>query len=209
MTARDSVKARRICFDTHCKQDAMDVCSRADARAQGLKTYFTGKPCKHGHVAKRSVAKGDCRGCWAIAKKKWLMRNPDKSAEYSRRWMNKQVGYHRKWYASNVKKRRFESLQYKKRNPEIRRKHEVTRRARLAGAEGTFTVDDIRRIAKAQGGKCACCGKRRTLTVDHITPLAKGGSNWPVNLQMLCKSCNSRKHARDPIEFMQSMGLLL
>ena len=29
--------------------------TRADAKALGLKRYFTGKPCKHGHVAERTM----------------------------------------------------------------------------------------------------------------------------------------------------------
>lgn len=32
--------------------------------------------------------------------------------------------------------------------------------------------------------------------VDHIVPLAKGGTNAPGNLQLLCKSCHGTKDAR-------------
>lgn len=39
------------------------VISRAEAKAQGLKRYFTGKPCKHGHVAERSVGSSNCIAC--------------------------------------------------------------------------------------------------------------------------------------------------
>jgi hypothetical protein len=35
--------------------------SRAEAQAQGLKHYFTGKPCKHGHIAERTVDGGICK----------------------------------------------------------------------------------------------------------------------------------------------------
>ena len=37
--------------------------SRSEAKAQGLKRYFTGTPCKHGHVSERITSNGDCLGC--------------------------------------------------------------------------------------------------------------------------------------------------
>jgi len=36
-----------------------------------------------------------------------------------------------------------------------------------------------------------------------------GGANDRANLQLLCGSCNKSKHAKDPIDFMQSRGFLL
>jgi len=38
------------------------IITRKEARAKGLKRYFTGKPCKHGHVAERFVS-GPCVEC--------------------------------------------------------------------------------------------------------------------------------------------------
>lgn len=42
---------------------------------------------------------------------------------------------------------------------------------------------------------CQHCGTHCNLTVDHIVPRSKGGTDDPSNLQTLCGSCNSRKGA--------------
>lgn len=39
------------------------VISRDDAAAQKLTHFFTGKPCKYGHVAPRFVSTGGCAEC--------------------------------------------------------------------------------------------------------------------------------------------------
>jgi 5-methylcytosine-specific restriction endonuclease McrA len=85
------------------------------------------------------------------------------------------------------------------------------RRALKRAANGKHNSEDIQRIYTAQKGKCACCETKvgNEYHVDHIQPLSKGGSNWPSNLQVLCPICNQKKSARDPIEFMQSLGMLL
>lgn len=50
--------------------------------------------------------------------------------------------------------------------------------------------------------QCQRCGQTQTettLNIDHIIPLAKGGSNDMSNLQTLCQTCNqNKKHHLDP-----------
>jgi 5-methylcytosine-specific restriction enzyme A len=43
---------------------------------------------------------------------------------------------------------------------------------------------------------CQICGSTENLVIDHIIPLAKGGTNDISNFQTLCLSCNSRKGSR-------------
>jgi 5-methylcytosine-specific restriction endonuclease McrA len=87
------------------------------------------------------------------------------------------------------------------------------RRAVAKGAQGSHRADDVHRIMAMQRSRCACCGvrvgARKEYHVDHIEPLARGGSNGPRNLQILCARCNLEKGFKDPIEFMQSRGRLL
>lgn len=54
-------------------------------------------------------------------------------------------------------------------------------------------------IRVGQGGRCAKCGTRfyaGNMEIDHRWPIAKGGQNWMVNLQALCRSCNRSKGAK-------------
>ena len=44
--------------------------------------------------------------------------------------------------------------------------------------------------------ECGATNKETTLEIDHIVPVAKGGSNNLSNLQTLCKACNRAKHTR-------------
>lgn len=40
-----------------------EIITRAEAQAKLLKTYFTGNPCKHGHVSERYTSTGACLAC--------------------------------------------------------------------------------------------------------------------------------------------------
>lgn len=65
--------------------------------------------------------------------------------------------------------------------------------------EGKFTIADIRALEAAQGMMCACtCGRSlyAGYDIDHVVPLARGGTNWPSNLQLLAPICNQRKGAK-------------
>ena len=56
-----------------------------------------------------------------------------------------------------------------------------------------------------QEGKCTGCNYSipfRNITIDHIVPISKGGTDQKENLQLLCNACNSTKGARSQSEFI-------
>jgi hypothetical protein len=55
------------------------IISRREARAAGLRRYFTGVPCKHGHICERTIS-GVCVDCQYISNRK----DPEKNRERQR-----------------------------------------------------------------------------------------------------------------------------
>lgn len=46
----------------------MVIVTKSEARNTGLLRYFTGKPCKYGHIAERPVGNGQCVECARISR---------------------------------------------------------------------------------------------------------------------------------------------
>jgi 5-methylcytosine-specific restriction endonuclease McrA len=229
------------------------------ARKLGLARYFTGKPCKNGHVCERSTDRRLCLECYRQKQRAKYHKNIDqKRAELRRRYArdikkrrrwaklyyqnNKQdrLAYARRRYAENKERIDRENKEYAKRNPDRRRAiarkwarnnpetlkkwcdgnpekrriyaslNQSRRRTRIK-ERGKFTKADIDHILKSQNGRCAYCRSsiKDDYHIDHIKPLAKGGSNWPANIQLCCADCNHSKNARDPLEFAREIGFLL
>jgi 5-methylcytosine-specific restriction endonuclease McrA len=143
--------------------------------------------------------------------KKYREKNPEACKEAYLKWQEKEKA--RGWAVkkaydlANPEQRKARALKWAKNNPEYMKMLKHRRR----GAPGTFTKKDIDFLMKSQRGKCVSCfisligGKH----IDHITPIARGGTNHPANIQLLCPDCNRRKGAKDPIDFMQERGFLL
>jgi 5-methylcytosine-specific restriction endonuclease McrA len=81
------------------------------------------------------------------------------------------------------------------------------RRAAKKGNGGTHTEADIEAQRQRQNGLCYYCHKpwgsprHPNGHIDHVVPLALGGSNGPENLVIACEECNLRKGAKHPDEF--------
>jgi hypothetical protein len=53
-----------------------EIILRKDAIALGLKKYFTGRPCKHGHITVRDVASRGCMTCTMVRARIWKSKSP-------------------------------------------------------------------------------------------------------------------------------------
>lgn len=97
---------------------------------------------------------------------------------------------------------------YRRRNPDKVREFTARRKERKVGRLPRGTIPRIRELQK---NRCAICraSLRKGDHLDHIVPLARGGTHSPGNLQLLCPPCNLAKSNRDPIVHMQSLGRLL
>lgn len=58
-------------------------------------------------------------------------------------------------------------------------------------------------VFKRDGYKCVYCGSTEKLTLDHIVPKSKGGSNNTNNLACCCRSCNSSKKDKSLEEWLK------
>lgn len=70
----------------------------------------------------------------------------------------------------------------------------------------SFNKTTRKQVYRKSEGHCMLCGKfvdYEDFTVDHIVPLAKGGTNDISNLQCTCKRCNTIKQDIMPDELVE------
>ena len=87
----------------------MIIVSYSQAKADGLPSYFTGKPCKNGHVASRHTAGGNCSICHA----EWRKANRRERPEIYKEYNNK---HYRKNKARYIEKANNRLRQFKTRS---------------------------------------------------------------------------------------------
>ena len=155
-----------------------EMISRATAQLNGLPRYFTGVPCKHGHVSERYVASKTCCECgnttankskakdrakYSLSSSDWGKRNPEKLAQYQRVRNAKRPGQRNLW-----------TMNY--RTSKVERMPDWLNDGQLFEMECVYTY---------------CSALRKTgidCHVDHAVPLrgkTVSGLHVPWNLQIL------------------------
>ena len=129
-------------------QKHFNVISRKEAIEKGLKFYFTGIPCKHGHLAKRKTTSHSCVICQKISRQNYDKRNPE-----------------------SFKKRKNRSVEnWSKKNPELNtilQRHRVRIRDMVMRGQGTKPSSSRQQIG--------CTPKE---LVKHIENQFKKGMSW-------------------------------
>ena len=69
-----------------------------------------------------------------------------------------------------------------------------------------YNIDSARgrklKLIERDGATCRYCGSSETLTIEHLTPKSRGGSNALENLALSCYSCNHKKANLTDSEFL-------
>lgn len=156
-------------------------------------------------------------------KKSWLIRYTDTGNTYTVKegWMlrggcfdRNRVDFQNRYeayckqkaiahYEASREKYIAMASEYQRKNKERTNIRNANRRARRINAQGTHTYEEALELLNQQEFQCACCGEslEDVRHLDHIMPLALGGTNWIENLQWLCPFCNLSKSDRHPDEW--------
>jgi 5-methylcytosine-specific restriction endonuclease McrA len=181
--------------------------TRQEAKATGAKYYFTGEPCKHGHVAPRKT-KGACVECLKVEWRQAVEKRADYFFEYNRREYVKERK--NEWYEAHkdqvmqaaltrpAEVKRAYQKAWKDRNlvwvradtKARRRKHRDATPAWLTRAQKS----QIRELYKIAITMTKTTGEQ--YVVDHIVPLRSDvvcGLHVPWNLRVITQEENLLK----------------
>jgi hypothetical protein len=181
--------------------------TRAEAKKNGSKYYFTGQPCKHGHIAPRKT-KGACVECLKV---EWEKGNQTR-AEYFRQYNQSEAGVEAKqeYYKRNreaviaraqartiEEKRAYRAAWKTNNSDQVLADNKVRRRKHRQATPPWITrkqKSEIRQLYQIAITMSKTTGER--YVVDHIVPLRSDfvcGLHVPWNLRVITQEENLKK----------------
>ena len=181
--------------------------TRAEAKATGAKYYFTGEPCKHGHIAPRKT-KGSCVECLKVEWAQALETRADYYKEYNRSAAGQKAkrGYYERnkdvviarAFARPLEEKTSAKKRHKEDNPDYYRSLVNFRRRRFRDATPKWLSPEqkmeIRLKYRLAIELSRATGVRHA--VDHEVPLQGEdvcGLHVPWNLRVITQEENLKK----------------
>lgn len=181
--------------------------TRAEAKATGAKYYFTGGPCKHGHIAARKT-KGSCVECLKVEWAQALETRANYYAEYNKSEAGQKAK--KDYYARNkdaviaraqtrpTKEKTESKKRHKEANPDYYRSLVSMRRRRFRDATPKWLSAEqkmeIRLKYRLAIEMSRATGVR--YAVDHVIPLQGEevcGLHVPWNMEVITQDDNLKK----------------
>ena len=187
----------------------MEIISKQQAKSLGLTSYFTGLPCKHGHIAPRHIWNSGCSECSRLRETtksaKRRAKHPEKIKEYKRRdylkRRDKVLASCAKYRAENGEARRAYFKKYKQENngrvTAGNKKRDLAKKNRTPcwlTADDTWLMKEIYELSALRTKSTGV-----QWHVDHIIPLQGkkvSGLHVPTNLQIILGKDNIVKNNR-------------
>lgn len=137
----------------------------------------------------------------------WAKANPETKRAQRRRWAaankDKVAAKARRDRALHPEKFRDRGRRYRAANPDKLKHHAHAARARRRNAPGRgVTASQWRECVRAHAGRCAYCGQKARVQMDHIVPLSSGGRHDPDNITTACATCNRSKGDRPVVVWL-------
>lgn len=168
----------------------------------------------------------NCKVCANKARAEYRIANPDKVKAALAKWRSnpenrkRELETNKQWIRANKEKRAAHKRRARQKdpakedariqrwrdaNPERYRqtaRNIVNRRTHNKRANGgTYSIKEWKELCDRFGNVCLDCGEKKKLTIDHVIPVTKGGTNFIDNLQPLCMTCNLKKGNRIVVDF--------
>lgn len=164
------------------QQEAVAPCfqivSKSNAKAIGLKMYFTGEPCSNGHVWLKYTSSSCCFICSKLKLKSSKIVLGDEERLARKKELQKVRG--RNYYEKNKQLVKDKAKEWKKENPEKLRQSWVNWRKKETSKTINFMRDSLRRVllTEKKGRTEEILGYSRNQLKVHIEKQFQKGMTW-------------------------------